>query len=62
MRVTAYVLRAVETFKSKRASQGSSPHSTEELADAECRWIEDSQMTLNCELIRLLEITIELVP
>ena len=49
VRVTAYVLRAVETFKSKRASQGSSPLSTEELADAECRWIEDSQMTLNCE-------------
>ena len=43
------MLRAVETFKSKRASQGSSPLSTEKLADAECRWIEDSQVTLNCE-------------
>ena len=49
VRVTAYVLRAVETFKSKRASQGCSPLSTEELAEAECRWIVDSQMILNCE-------------
>ena len=46
VRVTAYVMRAVKMFKSKRASQTSSLLSTEELADAECRWIEDSQRNL----------------
>ena len=43
VRVTAYVMRAVKMFKSKRASQSGSSLSTEELADAERRWIEDSQ-------------------
>ena len=49
VRVTAYVVRAVKLFKSKRTGQGSSSLSTEELADAERRWIEDSQENLKCE-------------
>ena len=49
VRVTAYVMRAVRVFKSKRASQSRGPLSTEELSDAECRWIEDSQGNLEHE-------------
>ena len=46
VRVISYVVRAVKMFNSKRASQSSSPLSTEELSDAEHRWIEDSQGNL----------------
>ena len=49
VRVTAYVMRGMKTFKSKRASQSGSSLSTEELVNAECRWIEDSQRNLECE-------------
>ena len=49
VRVTAYVVRAVEIFKSKRSYQNSGPLSPKELADAEQRWIEDSQGDLNNE-------------
>ena len=49
VRVTAYVVRVVRMFKSKKASQSSSPLSAEELSNAECRWIEDSQGNLEHE-------------
>ena len=47
VRVTAYVMRAVKMFKSKRAGQSGSSLSTEQLSDAECRWIEDSQRNMS---------------
>ena len=46
MRVTAYVMRAVKIFKSKRVRQNSGTLSAEELSDAECRWIVDTQRNL----------------
>ena len=47
VRVTAYVLRAVRMFKKKCAHEGdNSSLSTEELSDAESRWIKDSQAGL----------------
>jgi hypothetical protein len=43
VRVTAYVLRAMKLFKNKADSKSSDSLSIEELADAERRWIQDSQ-------------------
>ena len=54
LRITAYVMIAVKMFKSKRAGKSSGPLSTEELSDAERRWIEDSQGSLECEKLLLL--------
>ena len=45
VRVTAYVMRAVKIFKG-RIRQSSGPLLTEELSDAERRWIIDSQRNL----------------
>ena len=49
VRVTAYVMRALKAFKGERSNQDSSLLSTDELVDAECKWIEDSQRDLERE-------------
>ena len=49
MRVTAYVLRAVNGFNTRSNGQGSTLLSTEELTDAEQKLIEDSQVNFSRE-------------
>ena len=49
VRVTAYAMRAVKLFQGKRTSQSSSSIAIQELSEAERRWIEDSQGSLERE-------------
>ena len=49
VRVTAYVMRAVKLFKNRMVAKGTTSLSTEELTDAELKWIKDAQVTLSHE-------------
>ena len=49
VRVMVYVIRDVKAFKRRGDSQSNRPLSTEELSEAERRWIEESQVDFERE-------------